>query len=84
MPNLTLANNPVQAGFLGDYMWVEVSHHNFDQKDVHIVWADTRPLPNRLAHQPVPGRGHLLRPGQGPLGRASRTSGEAASGRPFH
>jgi hypothetical protein len=54
MPNLTLANNPVQAGFLGDYMWVEVSHHNFDQKDVHIVWADTRPLPNRLAHQRFP------------------------------
>ena len=35
-------------------MWVEVSHHNFDQKDVHIVWADTRPLPNRLAHQRFP------------------------------
>jgi len=25
-------------------MWLEVSHHNFNQKDVHIVWADTRPL----------------------------------------
>jgi hypothetical protein len=44
MPNLTPANNPVQAGFLGDYMWVEVSHHNFDQRTTHIVWADTRPL----------------------------------------
>jgi hypothetical protein len=44
MPNLVPANNPVQAGFLGDYMWVEVSRHNFDQEDVHIVWADTRPL----------------------------------------
>jgi hypothetical protein len=44
MPNLVPANNPIQAGFLGDYMWVEVSHHNFNQKDVHIVWADTRPL----------------------------------------
>jgi hypothetical protein len=44
MPNLVPANNPVQAGFLGDYMWVEVSRHNFDQRDVHIVWADTRPL----------------------------------------
>ncbi len=44
MPNLVPANNPVQAGFLGDYMWLEVSHHNFNQKDVHIVWADTRPL----------------------------------------
>ena len=44
MPNLIPANNPLQAGFLGDYMWVEVSHHNFNQRDVHIVWADTRPL----------------------------------------
>ncbi len=54
MPNLTPATNPVQAGFLGDYMWVEVSRHHFDQKDVHIVWADTRPLPGRLAHQRAP------------------------------
>jgi len=54
MPNLLPANNPVQAGFLGDYMWVEVSHHNFDQKDVHIVWADTRPLPYRLDRQKAP------------------------------
>jgi len=38
MPNLTPANNPVQAGFLGDYMWVDV-----DSKGrAHIVWADTR------------------------------------------
>jgi hypothetical protein len=44
MPNLIPANNPVQAGFLGDYMWVEVSRHNFDQRVTHIVWADTRPL----------------------------------------
>jgi hypothetical protein len=44
MPNLVPANNPIQAGFLGDYMWVEVSHHNFNQRDVHIVWGDTRPL----------------------------------------
>jgi hypothetical protein len=54
MPNLVPANNPLQAGFLGDYMWVEVSHHNFNQEDVHIVWADTRPLPGRLAHQRFP------------------------------
>jgi hypothetical protein len=39
MPNLTPANNPVQAGFLGDYMWVDTDSHN----DAHIVWADTRP-----------------------------------------
>jgi hypothetical protein len=44
MPNLTPATNPVQAGFLGDYMWVEISRHNFDQRRTHIVWADTRPL----------------------------------------
>jgi hypothetical protein len=44
MPNLTTENNPVQAGFLGDYMWVEVSRHSFDQKATHIVWADTRQL----------------------------------------
>ena len=40
MPNLTPANNPVQAGFLGDYMWVTTDHHG----DAHIVWADTRPI----------------------------------------
>jgi hypothetical protein len=44
MPNLIPANNPLQAGFLGDYMWVEVSRHNFNQDTTHIVWADTRPL----------------------------------------
>jgi hypothetical protein len=44
MPNLTPATNLIQAGFLGDYMWVEVSRHNFDQRTTHIVWADTRPL----------------------------------------
>jgi len=40
MPNLTPANNPVQAGFLGDYMWVTTDRHG----DAHIVWADTRPI----------------------------------------
>jgi hypothetical protein len=44
MPNLVPANNPLQSGYLGDYMWVEVSRHNFSQSDTHIVWADTRPL----------------------------------------
>jgi hypothetical protein len=38
MPNLTPANNPVQAGFLGDYMWLTV-----DSKGrPHVAWADTR------------------------------------------
>jgi hypothetical protein len=40
MPNLVPANNPVQAGFLGDYMWVDTDSHG----DAHIVWADTRPI----------------------------------------
>jgi len=38
MPNLTPATNPVQAGFLGDYMWVDVD----SEGRAHIVWADTR------------------------------------------
>jgi hypothetical protein len=37
MPNLTLANNPVQAGFLGDYMWVAIAANR-----AHVVWGDTR------------------------------------------
>jgi hypothetical protein len=54
MPNLTPANNPLQAGFLGDYMWVEVSRHSFAQDRTHMVWADTRPLPYRPADQQFP------------------------------
>ena len=38
MPNLTLATNPVQAGFIGDYMSVAA-----DGRGVVLVWADTRP-----------------------------------------
>ena len=38
MPNLVPANNPIEAGFLGDYMWVTV-----DGKGTpYVVWADTR------------------------------------------
>lgn len=40
MPNLVVANNPIQAGFLGDYMWVATDHGG----RAHIVWADTRGL----------------------------------------
>jgi len=40
MPNLTPANNPIQAGFLGDYMWLDTDSHG----DAHVVWADTRPI----------------------------------------
>jgi hypothetical protein len=43
MPNLVPANNPVQAGFLGDYMWVDTEEGTLDP-EAHIVWADTRPL----------------------------------------
>ncbi len=37
MPNLTPANNPVQAGFLGDYMSIAA-----DAQGAVLVWADTR------------------------------------------
>ncbi len=40
MPNLVPGNNPVQAGFLGDYMWVSVDREGRPL----IVWADTRGL----------------------------------------
>jgi len=40
MPNLLPANNPVEAGFLGDYMWVAVNAKGRP----HVVWADTRGL----------------------------------------
>src|SRR3984893_1199475 len=40
MPNLVVASNPIEAGFLGDYMWLTV-----DAKGrPNIVWADTRGL----------------------------------------
>jgi hypothetical protein len=41
MPNLVVANNPLQAGFLGDYMWVTV--HPTSGR-AYVVWADTRGL----------------------------------------
>ncbi len=40
MPNLTVANNPVEAGFLGDYMWITLDAWGRP----NIVWADTRGL----------------------------------------
>jgi hypothetical protein len=40
MPNLVPANNPLQAGFLGDYMWVTVDSSG----KAYVVWADTRGL----------------------------------------
>lgn len=44
MPNLTPANNPLQAGFLGDYMWVTVNAKGRP----YVVWADTRGLNNTV------------------------------------
>jgi hypothetical protein len=38
MPNLVPANNPAEAGFLGDYMWVTVD----GKGKPYVVWADTR------------------------------------------
>jgi hypothetical protein len=40
MPNLVVANNPIQAGFLGDYMWVSTDSKGRPL----VVWADTRGL----------------------------------------
>ena len=40
MPNLVVANNPIEAGFLGDYMWLTVDAKG----QPNIVWADTRGL----------------------------------------
>jgi len=40
MPNLVVANNPIQAGFLGDYMWVSTD----TKGNPYLVWADTRGL----------------------------------------
>jgi hypothetical protein len=40
MPNLTTINNPIEAGFLGDYMWLTVDGRGRP----NIVWADTRGL----------------------------------------
>ena len=40
MPNLVPSNNPLQAGFLGDYMWVAVD----SKGNPLIAWADTRGL----------------------------------------
>ncbi len=44
MPNLVPANNPAQAGFLGDYMWVTVDRNGHPLLD----WADTRGLNNTV------------------------------------
>jgi len=44
MPNLVVANNPYQAGFLGDYMWVTTDVNG----KPYVVWGDTR------------GRGHAV------------------------
>ena len=40
MPNLLPSNNPLEAGFLGDYMYLAVDAKGF----ANIVWSDTRGL----------------------------------------
>ena len=46
---LTPANNPLQAGFLGDYSGLDTDSHN----DAHIVWADTRPIRGTFPEEDV-------------------------------
>lgn len=49
MPNLVPANNPLQAGFLGDYIWVTT-----DSKGrAHVTWADTRGRGGTLPEEDV-------------------------------
>jgi hypothetical protein len=38
MPNLVPVNNPLESGFLGDYIWLAVD----GEGRPHVVWADTR------------------------------------------
>ena len=40
MPNLVVANDPIEAGFIGDYMWVSSDSDG----NPLIAWADTRGL----------------------------------------
>jgi hypothetical protein len=48
MPNLVVANNPLQVGFLGDYIWVAASNGkdddsgDSDKGKAYVTWADTR------------------------------------------
>ena len=44
MPNLVVANNRAQAGFLGDYMWVTVDGGG----NAYVAWADTRGQQNSV------------------------------------
>ncbi|MBI3998832.1 MAG: exo-alpha-sialidase, partial [Armatimonadetes bacterium] len=48
MPNLTLLNNPIQAGFLGDYLSLAA-----DRRGVVIVWADTRPRTGTVPEEDI-------------------------------
>jgi hypothetical protein len=40
MPNLVVANNPLEAGFLGDYMYMTLDANGVP----NMVWSDTRGL----------------------------------------
>ena len=56
MPNLVNANNPIQSGFLGDYMWLAVDAKG----QPNIVWSDTRGL-NGAVEEDI----YFARPNQG-------------------
>jgi hypothetical protein len=56
MPNLNASNNPIQDGFLGDYMWITLDAWGRP----NIVWADTRGL-NGTVEEDV----YFARPDQG-------------------
>jgi hypothetical protein len=56
MPNLVPANDPLEAGFLGDYMWVTTDGRG----NPYVVWADTRGL-NGTVEEDI----YLARPDRG-------------------
>src|SRR5437588_634666 len=48
MPNLTNVTNPVEAGFIGDYMSVAAN-----ASGAYVVWADTRPYAGTTPEEDV-------------------------------
>jgi PASTA domain len=49
MPNLTAEANPIEAGFMGDRMHLEVDGQN----RAHIAWTDTRPFAGTTPEEDV-------------------------------
>ncbi len=58
MPNLTPDNNPLEAGFLGDYMWLTVDSAGRP----HVVWADTRGRDGTVEEDIYYTRGPAIKP----------------------